>query len=92
MNLTEGTIRSGNQVGMSRSLSELAKGPARVLLNGYLIDRLFLWKERWLTDRQQRKGLPYLRIEGKGGKIRYLPACPEVVQWIIARHPTKSAV
>lgn len=35
-------------------------------------------------DRQQRQGVPHLRIEGKGGKIRYLPARPEAIQWITA--------
>jgi len=33
-------------------------------------------------DRQQRKGAAHLRIQGKGNKIRYLPARPEAIQRI----------
>lgn len=35
-------------------------------------------------DRQQRRGTAHLRIHGKGGKIRYLPARPEAIQRIDA--------
>ena len=33
-------------------------------------------------DRQQRRGAAHLRIQGKGNKIRYLPARPEAIQRI----------
>jgi len=33
-------------------------------------------------DRQQRKGAAHLRIQGKGNKIRYLPARPEAIERI----------
>ncbi|MGI9510057.1 MAG: tyrosine-type recombinase/integrase [Geminicoccaceae bacterium] len=33
-------------------------------------------------DRQQRRGAAHLRIQGKGGKIRYLPARPEAIERI----------
>jgi len=33
-------------------------------------------------DRQQRRGAAHLRIQGKGSKIRYLPARPEAIQRI----------
>jgi site-specific recombinase XerD len=33
-------------------------------------------------DRQQRQGVAHLRIQGKGSKIRYLPAHPEAIRRI----------